>query len=266
VVKGVWPGIAVDDRVILWGGGLWSWLDPLTAIRAVGEVAAQQPTVRLIFPGAKHPNTEMTNIHTLYPAAQALAKELGLLNKVVFFGEWVAYDEWPSLLLECDLALTLHFETLETRLAFRSRVLDYIWAGVPVVAGQGDETANLIERFGLGRRVPCGDATAVASAIHQLLDEAAAIPARQWEAARQALRWEVVAAPLVAFCLNPHPAADRENSLAMAPYGPNIWSQVYAEWLWWQQLVLRYGQSRLLQATGRIYARARRLWRERNTK
>jgi hypothetical protein len=162
--------------------------------------------------------------------------------------------------------LTLHFETLETRLAFRSRVLDYIWAGVPVVAGQGDETANLLDRFGLGRLVPCGDATAVASAIHQLLDEAAAIPARQWEAARQALRWEVVAAPLVAFCLNPQPAADRENSLAMSPYGPKIWSQVYAEWLWWQQLALRYGQSRLLQATGRAYARARRLWQERSTK
>src|SRR3954449_1052406 len=35
VLKGVWPGIGPDDRVLLWAGGIWRWLDALTPIRAV---------------------------------------------------------------------------------------------------------------------------------------------------------------------------------------------------------------------------------------
>src|SRR5262249_18579067 len=35
VLKGVVPGIQPSDRVALWGGGIWDWLDPLTVIRAV---------------------------------------------------------------------------------------------------------------------------------------------------------------------------------------------------------------------------------------
>jgi len=34
-IRGVWPGIGPDDHLLLWGGGLWEWLDPLTALRAV---------------------------------------------------------------------------------------------------------------------------------------------------------------------------------------------------------------------------------------
>ena len=38
-VKGVLPGIAPSDRLLLWGGGIWNWFDPLTVIRAVGRLA-----------------------------------------------------------------------------------------------------------------------------------------------------------------------------------------------------------------------------------
>jgi hypothetical protein len=30
--------------VLLWGGGIYNWFDPLTLIRAVGEVAGEVPT------------------------------------------------------------------------------------------------------------------------------------------------------------------------------------------------------------------------------
>jgi len=56
VIKGVWPGIGPEDKVLLWGGGLWPWLDPLTAIRAVARVWQQRQDVRLIFPGTRHSN------------------------------------------------------------------------------------------------------------------------------------------------------------------------------------------------------------------
>ena len=43
VLKGVVPGIGPDDKVILWGGGVYNWFDPLTLIRAVHRLRADVP-------------------------------------------------------------------------------------------------------------------------------------------------------------------------------------------------------------------------------
>ncbi len=210
VIKGVWRGIAPTDRVLLWGGGLWQWLDPLTAIRAVARanVTTDRGDLRLIFPGTKHPNPAMAQAPTHTESARALARELGVLDRVVFFGDWIAYDDWQNVLCESDLALTLHHDTLETRLAFRSRVLDYVWAGLPIIATRGDATSEIVERFQLGEVVNATDVEGVCSAILRLLDAPRARWHERFAAARAQLTWERVAQPLIAFCRQPRLAPD----------------------------------------------------------
>jgi glycosyltransferase involved in cell wall biosynthesis len=210
-IKGVWRGIGPEDKVLLWGGGLWPWLDPLTAIRAVAWVWQQRQDVRLIFPGTRHPNPWMSGIPTHNEAAQTLAGELGLLGKAVFFGEWVPYEDWPNVLLESDIALTLHPDTLEARLAFRSRVLDYIWAGMPIIATRGDATSDLVERYRLGIVVDYADDAGVANAILQLLETPKEAWQAQFEKARRDLSWERVAQSLIEFCRHPRRAPDRAS-------------------------------------------------------
>lgn len=63
-IKGVWPGIELGDRLALWGGGLWPWLDPLTAIRAVALLRERRPRLKLVFPGTRHPNPTMARCPT----------------------------------------------------------------------------------------------------------------------------------------------------------------------------------------------------------
>lgn len=209
VIKGVWIGIGEQDRVILWGGGLWPWLDPLTAIRAIARVYERRQDVRLIFPGIKHPNPILKDLPTHNDAAHDLAKQLGILDKVVFFGDWVPYDDWQNVLLESDVALALHGEeTFESRLAFRSRVLDYIWAGVPIVATRGDATGDLIAQNDLGILVENNDVAGVAEAIVRLLD-APADYKRRMEKLRPSLTWERATQPLIEFCRAPRRAPDR---------------------------------------------------------
>lgn len=209
VIKGVWPGIGAEDKVVLWGGGLWPWLDPLTAIRAMGQVWQQRQDVRLIFPGTRHPNPEMEGIPTHNEAALQTARELGLLDSAVFFGEWVPYNDWPNVLLESDLALTLHHDTLETRLAFRSRVLDCAWAGLPVVATHGDATSELIAQYEMGVVVDYEDVGGVTEAILGLLETSQDARSERFERARRELTWEQAARPVVEFCHNPRLAPDR---------------------------------------------------------
>ncbi|MCB0047495.1 MAG: hypothetical protein KDD92_18875 [Caldilineaceae bacterium] len=216
VVRGVWPGIGPNDKLVLWGGGLWPWLDPVTAIRAAGRIRRQRPDVKLIFPGTRHPNPAMAGMPTRNAAAMACAEELALRGTTVFFGDWVDYELWPSLLLECDVALTLHYDTVETQLAFRSRLFDYIWAGLPTVATTGDATSDLVRQYGLGRVVDYEDDAAVAAAVLDLLaqDDIAS-----FDDARRALSWSSAAASLVEFCRAPSRAPDRPQGPApLAPY------------------------------------------------
>lgn len=209
VIRNVWPGIGDKDKVLLWGGGLWPWLDPLTAIRAVARLWAQRQDLRLIFPGTRHPNPVVETMPTHTAAAKQLAAELGLYDKAVFFGDWIPYADWDNVLLESDLALSLHFDTLETRLAFRSRLFDYIRAGLPAIVSQGDATAEIIARHELGMVTPIADVEAVAAALAALLDEPRHTRAAAFEAARAQFTWEHAAEPLVRFCLNPYRAPDK---------------------------------------------------------
>jgi glycosyltransferase involved in cell wall biosynthesis len=169
VLKGVVPGIGIEDKVLLWGGGIWNWFDPLTVIRAVGRVAEQRGDVRLYFLGLRHPSPAVPTME-MERNAIALATELGLIDRIVFFNDgWVPYDERGAYYLESDLGVSAHFDELETRFAYRTRLLDCIWAGLPVVTTEGDALGSLVEVRGLGRALPVGDVEAWATTLGQML-------------------------------------------------------------------------------------------------
>jgi glycosyltransferase involved in cell wall biosynthesis len=170
VLKGVIPGIEPGDKVLLWGGGIWNWFDPITVIRAVDRIAAQRNDVRLYFLGLRHPNPGVAEME-MERRAIALVDELGLKDRVVFFNEsWVAYEARGQYYLEADIGVTAHFDDLETRLAYRTRLLDCLWAAVPIVTTSGDSLGSLVQERGLGVALPPGDIDAWVSTLTNLLD------------------------------------------------------------------------------------------------
>ena len=204
VLKGVWPGIGPDDRVLLWAGGVWRWLDAVTPIRAVERLRAEGRPVHLVFLGTGRPATDPKDIPDAADRAIALARERRLEGRGVHFNPgWVPYAERGAYLLEGDLGVCAHDDHLEARFSFRTRVLDHFWAGLPSVVSGGDAIGDLVERRGLGRAVAPGDVGAFTAACAQLLDDPAAYAAavdRVRETASR-FRWSEVARPLVDFCL-----------------------------------------------------------------
>jgi glycosyltransferase involved in cell wall biosynthesis len=214
-VKGVIPGIAPEDKVVLWGGGIYNWFDPVTLIEAIGGLATRHPDARLLFMGLKHPNPDVAEMR-MAVAARRRADELGLTGSVVFFNEgWVAYDDRQNFLLDADLGVSTHFDHLETQFSFRTRILDYLWAGLPVVATTGDSFADLIERRGVGLVVPPTDATALEAALEAALYDAELAATCRANAATVAaeLTWSRVLEPLVRFCAKPRRAPDLVDPL-----------------------------------------------------
>jgi hypothetical protein len=226
VLKGVWPGIGPDDHVLLWGGGIWRWLDPLTPIKAVERLAAQgRRDVHLFFLGVQRPAAQDQVVPSRAEAAMTYARDRGLDGTCVHFNQgWVPYEERQSYLLEADLGISAHHDHLETRYSFRTRVLDYLWAGLPMVLTRGDSMADLVERDDLGATVDAEDDESFARACAGLLDDRArreTTVARVREAAAS-FHWDEAARPLVEYCTGLAERPPRRHdarTVALATYG-----------------------------------------------
>ncbi|MFB5266674.1 hypothetical protein ACE41H_07735 [Paenibacillus enshidis] len=149
VLKGVYPGIDKHDRVIVWGGGIWEWFDPITLIEAMKLVSYQRSDIKLFFMGIKHPNASIKRMRIVDETIE-LSNQLGLTDKFVFFNDWVPYEERQNYLLEADIGVNIHKNHIETRYSFRTRMLDYIWTRLPILTNSGDFFSDEIKDKSIG--------------------------------------------------------------------------------------------------------------------
>ena len=119
---------------------------------------------------------------------------------------WVPYERRADFLLDADVAVSTHLDHLETRYSFRSRVLDYLWAGLPMVLTAGDVLATEVAEAGLGVTVAAGDVAGLEQALAQVLSGRA--PRHRFTAMARRYTWQQAARPLVEFCLAPRRAPD----------------------------------------------------------
>ncbi len=204
VLKGVVPGIAPTDRVLLWNGGITEWNDTDTLLRAMAELAPRRPEVKLVFMGINHPDFAFGPNAGVTRRAVELAEALGLKDRSVFFREgWVPYAEIDGYLAEADASVCLGYENLEARFAFRTRYVDLFRARVPLLCTRGDVLAERVEREPLGITVGERDVDGVVAGIERLLDDAPFRARCRENLARVGaeLSWDAAVQPLVAFCL-----------------------------------------------------------------
>ncbi len=271
-IKGVIPGIGPDDKVLLWGGGIYNWFDPLTLLHAVDRLRRRRPDVRLFFLGLRHPNPDIPEMR-MAVAARELSDRLGLTGTHAFFNEgWVEYDDRQNYLLDADIGVSTHLDHVETAFSFRTRVLDYLWASLPTVATAGDALADLIDSRQLGLTVPAGDVDALEAALGRILedDDLRAAMAVGAGAMATELTWPEVLAPLVSFCRAPHRAPDLLAPEVTAAFRHDL-AEVKERWrgvaydLWTAADHLRDGGPLLAarKAAGRVQ-RVVNTWRDRD--
>lgn len=205
-IRGVVDGIADDDPLLVWGGGIWDWFDPLTVIEAVAAVRQHVPNIRLYFMGMKSPNPKVP-LMKMAVDAQQLADRLELTGKNVFFGEgWVSYEDRVNYLLDADIAVSAHFDLVETRFSFRTRILDYLWAGVPVLSTGGDQLTDTIDARQAGFALPYNDVNAWREVLLRLCmdsTERDRCTKHAKELAKE-YTWDKTSKALIEFCRNPH--------------------------------------------------------------
>lgn len=208
LLRGIHPQVPLDAKIVLWGGGIWNWLDPLTLIKAWPKVVKEFPMARLILLGTEHPNPAVPQ-HAMAQAARQLAEEIDEAGKSILFFEWLSIQDREALLCEADLGVVCHPDSLETHYALRTRVLDYFWAALPVVSTEGDVLSEVIKKEDIGWVVPAGDVNALAETLKLSLSIPKSDFKKRYRTVKKQFAWEKQIVPLKAFCLDGGYAADR---------------------------------------------------------
>jgi glycosyltransferase involved in cell wall biosynthesis len=205
----VLPARAPGERRLLFGG-LYDWYDPWTLLDALAreELSGRPWTLLLI----RNPNPEATP-QRLFAEVEARCRRLGWWGNRVLVLDWIPAERRYDLLRDVDLLVAPHRPSLETRLSLRTRFLDALAAGCPVVTSEGGTMGRLLAEHRAGWVVPPGDPAALARVLAEVLDHPERVAARQ-EGARTLLAgftWDRALAPLVRFCREPRTDPGKER-------------------------------------------------------
>ena len=195
-------GIPSTASIALFWGGLWDWMDPALAVKAIAALREGGRESHLVFLAGVRPGGD--TMRAAADEARRAAAALRLDREVHFLDRWIPYAERGALLLDADVAVTAHRPSLEAELAFRTRLLDCLWARLPAACTRGDTLAAEAEREGWGAGAEPGDAAGLAHAIEQLLDPAVRERARAAAGvAADRYRWSSSAATILALLDQP---------------------------------------------------------------
>ena len=109
-IRGVVAGISADDKVIIWGGGIYNWFDPAARSSGPSTDSASGCPTSACSSWARSTRTPTCRRCASPSRPSQLAEELGLLDEHVFFNDgWVPYDERQNFLLDADIGVSTHF-------------------------------------------------------------------------------------------------------------------------------------------------------------
>ncbi len=200
------PDRSPEERLLLFGG-LYDWYDPWPVLEALERL--DQPNWTLLLIG--NPNTGSTPQARLQEV-EAWCRDRGWWGERVRLLDWLPAERRFDLLREVDAVVATHRPSLETRLSLRTRFLDALASGCPVIATEGGGMSRLLAENDAGWVVPPADPAAVAVAISEVLSDPALVDRRR-RAGTQLLEqfsWDRALAPLVEFLDAPKTDASKE--------------------------------------------------------
>lgn len=193
------------EPVVLWPGGCYPWFDVATYLEAMPQIVRRLPDVRFVFAGTGGVDGRSARVPALALARtmRERVRELSVLDGRSTFVDWLPYADRGGLYAACDVGVCTYRDHLETTLSMRTRIIDMVWGGLPVVASAGDHMSRILETHGIGLTVAPGDPARLADAVVTLLSD----PRRRHAMSRAAralagadLSWDRQVEPLARYC------------------------------------------------------------------
>jgi glycosyltransferase involved in cell wall biosynthesis len=208
-------GIADSDFVVLWCGGYNTWTDVDTLFCGLQAAMEENPRLHYVSVGA-NTYSAPDNVYERFArliAASPFASRYHLLG-------WRPWSEMATFYRESNVGINIDALHYETIFGTRTRLVEMIAAGLPVVTSLGAELSYLLRDAGVALTFAVGDSQALGAALVQLAGDPQ-LTARMAQAALHYaghdLSFAATTQPLRAWVTAPQPAPDRQ------PLGAGDW-------------------------------------------
>jgi glycosyltransferase involved in cell wall biosynthesis len=150
-----------DALEVLWFGGVYPWFDGGALVESVEEARQRGVPVNLTLAGARNPFVKHDRFEEHAAQVEGAARSAGHVTVV----GWTPYRQRAAVYEGADLLVTLNTVGPETKLSWRTRLVDYVWSGLPLLTNGGDPLAERLLAAGAAMRVQGNDRHALASAL-----------------------------------------------------------------------------------------------------
>jgi glycosyltransferase involved in cell wall biosynthesis len=146
-------GIKNSDFVAMWFGGLYPWFRIQELLDAVLELS-KNPKFKFVIVGGKNPFNPNPDFSKQYELALSFATKHKLLNKSMYFIDWVDFDDRVNYFVHADVVISLNQPGQENGFSWRTRVMDFVWGELAIVTNGGDPLSEDLIANNAAVRIP----------------------------------------------------------------------------------------------------------------
>lgn len=199
----------VDDAafVVLWCGGYNTWTDVDTLFRGLETAMAANPRLHYVSVGASTYDAPDNQ----YERLKAMAAQSQHSGRYHLLG-WRPWAEMATYYRESDVGINIDALHYETIFGTRTRLVEMIAGGLPVVTSLGAELSYLLSEAGAALTFEVGDWHALGAALERMAGDrelTACMAARALDYARNDLSFATTMKPLREWVTNAQPAPDK---------------------------------------------------------
>lgn len=152
-----------EPFVVLWSGGYNTWCDPALLFDVLERAMREEPLLRFVSTGGAIGG----HYDDGYEAFRARVARSPHADRYHLAG-WVQTAELPAYYGDAHAAILTDRFGYEGALGARTRMLDWLAAGLPIVCTRLSEISHELEREGAALCAECGDAEGLAAHVVRL--------------------------------------------------------------------------------------------------
>lgn len=189
-------GTAKTYKKLLWFGGIYPWFDLKNLVSAVIKANDQVPT-KLIIVGAKNPFNTHPDFLRKYDELVDFIKDNNAENDVILH-DWASFNDRADWYLDSDAVIVINKPGPENELAWRTRLVDFTWANLPIITNGGDPLGERLIAMGAAERLSGLEPEDISSDLKRLFKNDKHLHNLQEKLiyVRTDLYWDVVTKPL----------------------------------------------------------------------
>lgn len=190
----------LEHRAIIFAGGFHPWLNPMPALLDLAGCLKKVNNCYLeIFGGSHETNAAEKG------RFDAFKEEMEKNSQVTFHGT-ISRDQLLKWYQKGYVAFEVMPRNPERELAFTTRTVEFMWAGLPVIYNDYAELSDLIRQHQAGWLVSPGNISQMEEVVKLVAEDTDAVRRASTNAqklVRENLTYEKVITPLADFCRHP---------------------------------------------------------------